>query len=193
MPRRRLPRSLPAADTDALVGAAGRTRDRLIVLTLLVCGLRNSELTGLEVPHLDLDAGTVFVSRGKGDKDRSVPCPSWLCDELRSYLAGRATGPVFPSRKGGGRLSGRAVQRLLATLAVRAGLPDAGKPRRANPHRLRHSCAVTLLRSGADIITVRDLLGHGSVATTQVYLHSDGARLKAASEKAFKPPERKAG
>lgn len=193
MPRKRLPRSLPPSETDALAGVAKTPRDRLIVLAGSVCALRVSEITGLEVPDLDLDAGTLLVRRGKGDRDRSVPVPGWLCGEFRDYLGGRATGPVFPSRSGGGRLSSRAVQRLLVRLGVAAGLPDAGKPRRCNPHRLRHAAATTLLRSGMDIVELRDYLGHSSISTTQVYLSADATRMRAASEKAFRPPERKAG
>lgn len=183
MTRRRLPRSLPEAEARALLNAASKSRDRLIVSCGLFLGLRVSEITRLEVPDLDLEAGVLLVREGKGGKDRSIPIPPSLVAELRNYLAGRGTGPVFPSPYGGA-LTTRAVQLLLKRLAVKAGIPDAEKPRRIHPHRLRHSFAVRCLRSGADIIEVRDLLGHSSVSTTQIYLCSAPDRLRSAVDRA---------
>ncbi len=179
---RRLPRSLPLAEIAALAAAAVRPQDRLVLQCGYLLGLRVSEIVRLDVPDLDLEAGVCLVREGKGKKDRSVPVPAALCAELAAWLGARQTGPVFPSPRGG-RLTTRAIQAQLKRLAVRAGLADAEKPRRVHPHRLRHTFATQCLRSGADLIEVRDLLGHSSVATTQIYLSSDGARLKGVSER----------
>jgi integrase/recombinase XerD len=184
---RRLPRSLPARELAALVAAAPAGRDRLLLRAGLGMGLRVSELTKLEVPDLDLEAGTALVREGKGGKDRSVPVPDWLSAELTRWLGGRIAGHVFPSPRGG-RLSSRTVQRVIKRAAVRASLPGAEDVRRYTPHKLRHTFATNCLRAGADIIEVRDLLGHSSVSTTQCYLSSDGARLRDAVNR-VPPPE----
>ncbi len=185
---KRLPRSLPERDLAALLAAAPEGRDRLLLETGLGMGLRVSEITKLEVPDLDLEARTALVREGKGSKDRSVPIPDWLAVKLARWLAGRTLGFVFPGsgrRKTtdsgawwGRRLSSRTVQRVIKRAATKAGLPGAEDPRRVTPHKLRHSFATRALRAGADIIEVRDLLGHSSVSTTQVYLSSDASRLR---------------
>jgi integrase len=176
--KRRLPRSLPPAESRALVGAAPRQRDRLMIECGLLLGLRVSEIVHLEIPDVDFEGGQVLIREGKGDRDRAVPLPPKFAAELRAWLGNRTVGYVFPSPRGGKALSTRAVQKMLKRIAVRAGIPDAEKARRVHPHRLRHSFATHALRSGADIIEVRDLLGHTSVATTQVYLSSDVSRLR---------------
>jgi integrase/recombinase XerD len=184
---RRLPRSLPARELSALVAAAPPGRDRLLLRAGIGMGLRVSELTKLEVPDLDLAAGTALVREGKGGKDRSVPVPDWLAAELARWLGARTAGHVFPSPRGG-RLSSRTVQRVIKRAAVKAGLPGAEDVRRYTPHKLRHTFATNCLRAGADIIEVRDLLGHSSVSTTQVYLSSDASRLRDAVNR-IPPPE----
>lgn len=178
---RRLPKSLPIAEARALLNAADSPRDRLLISLALFAGLRVSELTKLEIPDLDLDAGQAMLRAAKGDKDRAVPLPDHLVDELRTWLAGRQVGYVFASPRGGGRLSERAVQKMLKRVARRARIPDAEKPRRVNPHRLRHTAATEMLRAGVDIVTLRDILGHASISTTQLYCSADASRLKEAS------------
>jgi integrase len=170
---------------EALLGAADAPRDRLLLGLGLFCGLRVSELCKLEAPDLDLGAGQLLVREGKGGKDRTVPLPSRLVEELRGWLGGRTVGLVFPSpRKAGRPLTTRAVQLLIKRVAAKANIPGALEARKVHPHRLRHSFATRLLRSGADIIEVRDLLGHSSVGTTQVYLSADTTRLRSAVERA---------
>lgn len=186
MPRR-LPNFLPDDEPEKLLAATTRQRDRLMLLLMLYCGLRVSEMRKLQIPHLDFKRRSLWVRHGKGDKDRVVPLPRKLVGPLRAWVGARTAGYVFPSPRGDGSkpLSSRAVQRLMKRLAVAAGLPNALEPRRVRPHALRHSYATRLLRTGADIIEVRDLLGHGSVATTQIYLHSDSERLADAVDRLF--------
>jgi integrase/recombinase XerD len=186
---RRLPRSLPARELAALVAAAPAGRDRLLLEVGIGMGLRVSEITKLDAADLDLAAGVALVREGKGGKDRAVPVPDWLALKLAAWLGDRQLRPgyVFPSPRGG-RLSSRTVQRVIKRAAVRASLPGAEDVRRYTPHKLRHSFATAALRAGADIIEVRDLLGHSSVSTTQVYLSSDASRLRDAVNR-IPPPE----
>lgn len=172
---RRLPVFLRDDELDRLARATDTERDRVLVLTGLYCGLRVSELTGLEVPDLDFRRRLLRVNRGKGDKDRVVPIPRFLVGPLRGWCGARRQGFVFPGRSGG-RLSSRAVQLLLKRLAVKAKLDRATEARRCTPHKLRHGYATMLLDTGASIIEVRDLLGHASVNTTQIYTHANPAR-----------------
>lgn len=172
---RGLPRPLPVDDVVRLVEApdvrtAAGLRDRAALETLYGAGLRVSELTGLDVDDVDLEAGTVRVL-GKGSKEREVPLGRAAVKALGSYLtrsrpdlAGpRTRGALFLNLRGG-RLTRQGVAVILAAATERAGIT-----RRVTPHTLRHSFATHLLEGGADVRVVQELLGHASVATTQVY------------------------
>src|SRR5262249_40888104 len=148
-------------------------RDRAILETLYSAGLRVSELSGLDLADTDLKDGVVVV-RGKGKKERlallGVPAREAVGKWLPARAAllrqtGRETPAVFVN-KSGGRLTTRSVGRLLEKYLKRAGLDP-----RTTPHTLRHSFATHLLDAGADIRGVQELLGHASLATTQVYTH----------------------
>lgn len=189
---RRLPRPFPLAEVVAMLRAARADRDRLMIQLGVYCGLRVSEIVGLEVPDLDFDAGALLVREGKGGKDRVVPLPAKLGRQLQAWLAGRQTGYVFPSPRTGGRLTTRAFQRLIKRIAGRAGLPEAERARKAHPHRLRHSFASWLIDAGTNLLDVAAMLGHESVTTTQIYAAVSAKRMKAASEalaEAFPMPE----
>lgn len=178
MARRRLPTFFRQPEADALVAAAGRERDRLILLVGLLMGLRVSEITKLEIPDLDLQKGSAFLRAAKGDKDRYVPIPERLLEPLRAWVGAKPVGYVFPSPRGGKRLCDRAVQRMLKRVATKANIPGVEVPRKITPHKLRHTFATTLLQKGATIREVQELLGHSSVATTEVYTHVAVERLK---------------
>jgi integrase/recombinase XerC len=161
-------------------------RDRAILETLYSAGLRVSELTGLDAGDVDLTEGVATV-RGKGRKERLAllgpPAVAaltlWLPE--RQNLAGpRAAGqPALFLNRNGTRLSSRSVGRLLEKYLARAGLD-----RRTSPHTLRHSFATHLLDAGADIRSVQELLGHRSLATTQIYTHVSTQRLRDSYHKA---------
>ena len=174
---RKLPHFLADDEPERLLEAATRQRDRLLVLTLLALGLRVSELCKLEVPDIDFRRRSVFIRAGKGDKDRYLPLPKILLGPLRGWVGKRQAGPVFPSSHGGKPLTSRAIQLLLRRLAKKAKLPGWDQPRRANPHKLRHAMATRTLEAGATIFDVKELLGHSSIATTQVYLSCTPQRL----------------
>jgi integrase/recombinase XerC len=161
-------------------------RDRAMLETLYSAGLRVSELVGLNDEDLDMAAGVVRV-RGKGRKERLAPLGSyaekaiarWMkARKLDSALARQPRRPVF-TNKFGRRLTTRSVGRLLEKYLKIARLDG-----RTTPHTLRHSFATQLLDRGADIRSVQELLGHKSLATTQIYTHLSTAGLRKAYEKA---------
>jgi integrase/recombinase XerD len=172
---RSLPRPLPVEDVRRLLeapdeGSPAGLRDRAILELLYGSGLRISELTGLDVDDLDLEEGSVRVL-GKGGKEREVPLGSFGRDAVGAYLtrgrpalASAATrGAVFLNARGG-RLSRQSCARLLGRYVRLAGIE-----RHVTLHTLRHSFATHLLEGGADVRVVQELLGHASVATTQIY------------------------
>jgi len=161
-------------------------RDRAILETLYSAGLRVSELTGLNVEDLDLDTGIAAV-RGKGKRERLALLGTKALTAVKEWLAvrlqaltdrGKASRAVFLNRHGT-RLTSRSVGRLLEKYLAIAGLDP-----QASPHSLRHSFATHLLDRGADIRSVQELLGHRSLATTQIYTHVTTHRLHDSYQKA---------
>jgi integrase/recombinase XerD len=188
--RPRLPRALPhpltVEEVTAIVEAPGdatpvATRDRAILELLYGAGLRISELVGLDVDDLDLDDAAVRVF-GKGSKERLVPIGRMARDAVAAYLTrgrpalatGRSRAALFLNTRGG-RLTRQSCSRLLEAHRTRAGIT-----RVVTPHDLRHSFATHLLEGGADVRVVQELLGHASVATTQVYTLVTTEHLRAA-------------
>ncbi len=156
----------PQADAIAL-------RDRAILELLYAAGLRVSELTGLNVADISLDAGRALL-RGKGDKERIVPLGRASIEALEQYLknarpalATKSSSRLFLSTRGA-PLSRAWVWHLVKH-----------SDHTASPHMLRHSCATHMVERGADLRTVQTLLGHADIATTQVYTHLALGRLKA--------------
>ena len=157
---------------------ASRHRRAELVLELIWgSGLRLAELVGLDWRDVDLPARQVRVT-GKGRKERLAPLTDPAVRALSAWKGqGGASGPVLPGRKG--RIGRRTVERDVAEAlsAVGAGLPNW-------PHALRHSFATHLLDGGADLVSVKQLLGHADLSTTQVYTHVSVERLKAAYSRA---------
>ena len=166
---------LDAPPSDSPVGI----RDRAILELLYACGLRVSELTGLDTDRLDLPGLQVRVI-GKGNRERRVPMGDEARERIHRYLAGprqawtagRPSAAVFVSQRGA-RLARESVWRLVRRWAAAAGV-DA----RVTPHTFRHSFATHLLEGGADLRVVQTLLGHASISTTQLYTHLTGERLR---------------
>jgi len=173
-------------DRAAAVVADGDTngdpvaqRDRLIVELLYASGIRVSELVGLDVDDVDRGRRTLRVL-GKGAKQRTVPygaaaeraLQEWLVHG-RPQLAREGSGAALLLGTRGGRIDPRAVRTVVhRRVAAVPGAPDLG------PHGLRHSAATHLLEGGADLRTVQELLGHASLATTQIYTHVSVERLR---------------
>jgi len=155
-----------------------------ILELLYATGIRVSELCGLDVTDIDWDRRAVRVL-GKGDKQRTVPVgepamaalTAWL--DVRAAWATPASGQAVFLGERGGRLDPRVARRVVhAALAAAPDAPDLG------PHGLRHAMATHLLERGADLRTVQELLGHASLATTQIYTHVTNERLRAAFQQA---------
>jgi site-specific recombinase XerD len=184
-PPRRLPKAITVAEVERLLGSSGAgpdgpsgdprsLRDRALLEFLYGTGARISEATGLDVDELRLDADPVVRLAGKGGKQRVVPVGSYAVRALQAYLvrarpalaAGSWRVSVSPAvflNARGGRLTRQGAWGVLHAAAERARLPGV------SPHTLRHSFATHMLDGGADIRVVQELLGHASVATTQVY------------------------
>jgi integrase/recombinase XerC len=162
-------------------------RDRVILETLYSCGIRVSELTGLDVAHLDLDGGLVRVL-GKGNKERIVPLGSYARGAIYRYLALRGNPPgdsplLLNAR--GGRLTSRSVGRIIDRYILKLATI-----KKISPHTLRHTFATHLLEGGADLRAIQELLGHASLSTTQKYTHVSIDRLMEVYDKAH-PKARK--
>jgi integrase/recombinase XerC len=174
---RRLPQVLDADEMGQLVevpvdGPLG-LRDRAMLELFYSSGLRVSELCALRRADLDLAGGEVRVL-GKGRKTRIVPVGRHAREALAAYLAQQpaaAAAPLFPGRDGG-PITPRAVQKRVRELAARQGVW-----KRVHPHLLRHSFASHVLESSGDLRGVQELLGHASIATTQIYTHLDFQHL----------------
>jgi len=179
----RLPAVLSREDVEALLASpnartvAGR-RDRAILECLYGCGLRASEAAGLRTDQVSFDLGVLRVV-GKGNKERLVPYGDRAREALRSWLehgrpkAAREDLPhCFLTR------TGKPMLREDVWRVVRKHLRAAGIGADASTHTLRHSFATHLIEGGADLRSVQEMLGHASVATTQIYTHTDATRLR---------------
>jgi integrase/recombinase XerD len=182
---RRLPKNLSEAQVEALLAAPdGETplglRDRAMLETLYATGLRVSELTGLKIAQVSLDAGVVRVM-GKGSKERLVPLGEEAIGAIERYLAaarpalaGAAKGDALFVTARGGPLTRQAFWALVKRYGAKAGIPAAS----LSPHVLRHAFATHLLNHGADLRVVQLLLGHADITTTTIYTHVARERLK---------------
>ncbi|WP_233216501.1 site-specific tyrosine recombinase XerD [Blastopirellula marina] len=155
-------------------------RDRAILEVLYACGCRASEIAGLKANDVHLKEGFCRL-HGKGNKQRLVPlgekavkaCQDYLENERPKLSARRNDSPEFFLTRTGRPLRREAIWEMVKKYALRAGIdPDV------SPHTLRHSFATHLLAGGADLRQVQELLGHASIATTQIYTHVDQSRLK---------------
>jgi len=182
--RRRLPRTLSAAEAQRLIEAAPGTtprslRDRALTELLYGAGLRVSEAVGLGKTDVDLERRLVRCT-GKGNKERVVPVGRHAIEALRRYLAhgrpylDRRHRPELFLNAQGGALTRAGAFLILRRLAERAGL----EPERVHPHLLRHSFATHLLEGGADLRSVQEMLGHADLGTTELYTHVSDRRRR---------------
>lgn len=177
---KKLPTFLTVDEVVKLVEAPGsdnayESRDRAILELLYSCGLRVSELVGVNLGDLDLNSMSVKVL-GKGNKERIVPLGSKAKKAIKTYLPQRIDlkpkdDHLFVNSKGG-RLSARSVDRIIKKYAVMSGIP-----KNISPHVLRHTFATHLLGGGADLRAIQEMLGHKSLSTTQRYTHTSIEQL----------------
>lgn len=180
-----LPEVLTVDEIDDMIAsidpsAREAVRDRALIETLYGCGLRVSELIGLQLDRLFLDEGYLTVT-GKGRKQRLVPLGQVTADALAQWLSERAGGKIKPGEENyvflaprtGSRITRMRVFKIVKTLAERAGIA-----REVSPHTLRHSFASHLLEGGANLRAIQEMLGHEDISTTQIYIHMDRHRLR---------------
>jgi integrase/recombinase XerD len=181
---RPLPKSLGESDVEALLAAPDTAtalglRDRAMLELLYACGLRVSELVGLELGGINMQQGVVRIL-GKGAKERLVPVGdealAWIGRYLREarpeLVADGSSRALFPGRGGAG-MTRQAFWHRVKIHAAAAGISQA-----LSPHTLRHAFATHLLNHGADLRVVQMLLGHSDLSTTQIYTHVARERLK---------------
>lgn len=154
-------------------------RDRAIIETLYSCGLRVSELCGLRFSDLFLEDGYIHV-RGKGQKDRLVPIAQTTVEVLRQWFAQRQKFKVLPAEADYVFVTarGRHMSRITVFHNIKRYAEIAGIQKDISPHTFRHSFATHLVERGANLRGVQAMLGHESIATTEIYLHLDRQHLR---------------
>ncbi len=177
---KRLPTFLTVDEVVKLVEAPGsnnvyESRDKAILELLYSCGLRVSELVGINLNDLDLESMSVKVL-GKGNKERLVPLGSKASSAIKIYLIQRLDlkpkeDYLFVNSRGG-RLTTRSIDRIIKKYAAISGIP-----KNISPHVLRHTFATHLLGGGADLRAIQEMLGHKSLSTTQRYTHTSVEKL----------------
>ncbi len=186
MPRtgRHLPEVLTVEEINDMVSAvppdsAEASRNRAIVETLYGCGLRVSELVNLQIGKLYFNDGYLIVE-GKGSKERLVPMSPVAIACIEAYMPDRASLDIVPGEENylflnrrGSRLTRQMVFTIIRRLAAAAGIA-----KKISPHTLRHSFATHLLEGGANLRAIQQMLGHESIATTEIYIHLDRTRLR---------------
>ena len=180
----RLPDALSVDEVNSLLDQPFRDgplgmRDRAMLEVLYGCGLRASELAGLDTTDVLLDEGVVRVM-GKGARERVAPISGTAERALRAYLEdargelaerGRPSAAVFLNARGG-RISRQSVHAVVARAGAVIGRPDL------HPHTLRHSFATHMLEGGADLRAIQEMLGHADISTTQIYTHVSRAHIR---------------
>ena len=177
----KLPKKLPRVPTiedmngllDSDIAAVTNfpARDRVILELLYGCGIRNSELVGIDLEHIKWSDEVILV-RGKGKKERYVPLGDSAAEAIRNYLPRRAEALIGSKmssaamliNRRGSRLTTRSVGRIVKSVAVAKGLPSD-----VHPHTLRHAFGTHLLEEGADLRAIQELLGHERLSTRQRY------------------------
>jgi integrase/recombinase XerC len=168
--------------------ASWPTRDAVIFELLYGCGIRNAELTGLNLADIHW-ANEAILVRGKGQKERYVPLGDAAAQSVRTYLAERQARLAAAQRnsealllnlhlRGNGRLSTRSVARIVKRIAIQRGLSSD-----VHPHTLRHAFGTHLLEEGADLRSIQELLGHERLSTTQRYTQLTAAQLTVVYDK----------
>ena len=199
---RKVPRQLPSILSEQQIlqavqeispGTLTDFRNQVILELLYLTGMRASEVINLKIPHLELDALQLRV-KGKGNKERIVPISTEMAKKLQAWInqsnkwrtnKGGDQDRVF-IKKNGRALGPRDLSRIVDGILSRVA--EKGK---THPHILRHSFATHLLNAGADLMAVKELLGHSSLATTQIYTHVSPHRLKEAYARAHPRAQRK--
>lgn len=169
-------RLLESPDPDSTRGL----RDRAILTSLIFTGMRLSEVVGINLGDLDLTHQTLRIM-GKGRKERIAPLNQLVISALNLYLQARplSDSPALFLNYKGNRLTGRSIENIVRNYALKSGIFKDG----ISPHKLRHTFATMLHASDVDLIEIQALMGHASIASTQIYTHTSNSKLHAAVKK----------
>lgn len=166
--QKRLPEILTTDEVSHLLNVITDLKKKCLLSMFYGTGLRLDEMAHLKISSIDSKANEVRVIKGKGNKDRITLLPANLLIDLRQYyLQHRPEVYLFEGRKPGRPMSNSAMQAIVRNVMQQAGFPKG----KFSAHSLRHSFATHLLDAGADIHTIKVLLGHSNIETTMVYLH----------------------
>lgn len=181
---RHLPEVLTVKEIDRMIAAIDMSapegqRNRAIIETMYGCGLRVSELVNLEISRLYLDEEYIIV-KGKGSKERMVPISEVAIEQIQLWLEDRNRMNVKPGEENILFISrlGRRLSRIMIFYIIKSLCELAGINKKISPHTLRHSFATHLLEGGANLRAIQQMLGHESIATTEIYLHIDRTSLR---------------
>jgi len=186
---RKLPDTISISEVDKIIATVDLSkfegeRNRAIIETLYGCGLRVSELINLKISDLFFQEGFIKVT-GKGDKQRFVPISEYTVkfinlykNEVRNHqdIKPEATDTLFLNRRG------NKLTRAMIFTIVKRLTEAAGIRKNISPHTFRHSFATHLLKNGADLRAIQQMLGHESITTTEVYVHVDRSHLRQVME-----------
>jgi integrase/recombinase XerD len=183
--QRNLPEILSVEEIDSLINQIDRStkegeRNRVIIESLYGCGLRVSELVSLKISDLFLKESVIKV-QGKGDKQRYIPLADstkhiieFYLNKIRDefpFISGEED-TLFVNRRG------KQLTRVMIFTIIKQLKEKAGIKKKISPHTFRHSYATHMLEGGADLLDIQQLLGHASIATTEIYLHTEQSKLK---------------
>lgn len=163
---KRLPQVLSTEEIKALFDATPNLKHRCMLQTIYAGGLRLQELLNLTLRDIDSDRMVIRIRQSKGAKDREVPLSKYLLNALRTYYRHYRPHKFLFEGNIGGQYSRSSVQKI-----CKRALSKAGITKEVSVHGLRHSYATHLLESGTDLRIIQELLGHGSVKTTEIYTH----------------------
>ncbi|MEM4511391.1 MAG: tyrosine-type recombinase/integrase [Nanopusillaceae archaeon] len=169
---KKLPKYITFDEFNRLLSFVKKKRDKLILLLLFYTGVRVSELVNLKKEDILIKEGFIRVY-GKGGKERMIPIPKFLIEELNNYIQTLKDEKLF-------NISTRQVERIVKKYAKLANIN-----KKVTPHVLRHSLATMLLSNGVDIRYIQEILGHSSLSITQIYTHVIPSKLKEIYEKVF--------
>lgn len=174
-PRRekRLPNVLSKSEVKRILAAPVNVKHRVMLALIYACGLRRGELLNIKPTDIQSDRGLLFIRQAKGKKDRVVPIPATLLEQLRSYFVAYRPKLYLFEGQGDAQYSEKSIQQVFKQALCKAGI---GKP--ATLHWLRHSYATHLLERGTDLRYIQVLLGHSSTRTTELYTHVSNQNLQ---------------
>lgn len=171
---RKLPSVLTKEEVRKLFNSLINKKSKLIISLMYACGFRVSELVNLKLENLDFDEKIGHIKQAKGKKDRIFNIPNFLVDDLKERVNfQKEFNQVYVFSGPKGKLSSRNIQKIVSNAAKKAGIMKD-----VHCHTLRHSFATHLLENGTDIRHIQTLLGHSSIATTELYTHISREELK---------------